>query len=169
MALFIERGYDDVTVADIASRAGLTKRTFFNHFADKREVIFGQSDEFEARIIDALATADPELSPLEATVWAYGHGIAMIADYPELVRARGRLVASSRELQERDLMKMASLTAKAAGVLVQRGAPERQALFAAQAGASIFIAAVAAWAAEPERGIEPALQDALAELQAAVV
>jgi AcrR family transcriptional regulator len=45
--LYVERGFDDTTVADIAERAGLTERTFFRHFADKREVLFAGQDEFQ--------------------------------------------------------------------------------------------------------------------------
>jgi AcrR family transcriptional regulator len=168
MALFIERGYDAVTVADIAQRAGLTKRTFFNHFADKREVIFAAADEFEASIVETLTHADPGLDPLAAVVQAYTQGAAMIVDYPELVRAREALVASSQELQERDLMKMASLTAKIAAVLLDRGISPRDAQFVAQAGASIFTTAIAAWAADPARGLEQAMQEALSGLRAAV-
>jgi AcrR family transcriptional regulator len=168
IALFIERGYDAVTVADIAQRAGLTKRTFFNHFPDKREVIFAAADEFEASIVGALAEADPGPDPLAAVVRAYTRGAAMIVDYPELVRGREELVASSQELQERDLMKMASLTAKIATTLLDRGLSPRQALFVAQAGASIFTTAIEDWAADPAHGLERAMQEALSGFRAAV-
>jgi hypothetical protein len=40
LALYGERGFENTTVAEIAARAGLTERTFFRHFADKREVLF---------------------------------------------------------------------------------------------------------------------------------
>ncbi|MGH2886608.1 MAG: TetR/AcrR family transcriptional regulator [Solirubrobacteraceae bacterium] len=168
MTLFIERGYDEVTVADIAQRAGLTKRTFFNHFADKREVIFAFAGEFEARIVGALAGTDPGLDPLAAVARAYTQGAAMIVEYPELVRAREALVASSQELQERDQMKMASLTAKVAAVLVDRGVSPREAMFVAQAGASIFTTAIADWAADPALGLEQVMQGALNDFRAAV-
>ena len=69
MTLFIERGYDEVTVADIAERAGLTKRSFFNHFADKREATFASADALKESVLAALANADSDLDPLEAAVW----------------------------------------------------------------------------------------------------
>jgi hypothetical protein len=115
-----------------------------------------------------LADADSELDDLDATVWAYAQGAAMMVDYPELVRAREALVGSSQELQERDLMKMASLTAKAADVLIDRGVERRKAVFVAQAGASIFTSAIAEWAANPEGGLERAMQNALQGFRAAV-
>ena len=57
IALFDEQGYDATTVAEIAERAGLTKRTFFRYFADKREVLFGGSEELERRWVEAVAAA----------------------------------------------------------------------------------------------------------------
>src|SRR5215469_8669531 len=71
MTLFFERGYDEVTVADIAERAGLTKRSFFNHFAYKREVVFAGGDALQEGVLAALAEADSDLSPLDAAVRAF--------------------------------------------------------------------------------------------------
>ena len=76
MALFIERGYDEVTVADIAERAGLTKRSFFNHFADKREVMFASADALQARVLAALTEADRDLGPLDTAVYAFARAAA---------------------------------------------------------------------------------------------
>src|SRR2546421_13101299 len=111
MALFIERGYDEVTVADIAERAGLTGRTFFNHSADKREVVFASADALQASVLGALAETDRDLDPLDATVRAFTRASAAIEDYPELARARRALIDSSPELRERELLKMAQLAA----------------------------------------------------------
>src|SRR5690348_12225787 len=66
LSLFEEQGYDDTTVAEIAERAGLTKRTFFRYFADKREVLFGGSEELERRWVAAVAEAPADASPLAA-------------------------------------------------------------------------------------------------------
>src|SRR6202012_6277244 len=64
--LFAERGYDQTTVADIAARAGLTERTFFRHFADKREVLFSGQEQFRDRFVTAVAAAPPAATPVEA-------------------------------------------------------------------------------------------------------
>ena len=66
LALYSERGFDQTTAAQIAARAGLTERTFFRHFADKREVLFGGSALLQERIVAGVAEAPPEDGPLDA-------------------------------------------------------------------------------------------------------
>src|SRR3954463_8745427 len=83
MGLFRERGYADVTVAEIADRAGLTKRTFFNHFADKREVFFDNGQQFERSVLAHLAESDPALPPIDAAVLAFTRGGQELAPYYE--------------------------------------------------------------------------------------
>ena len=167
MTLFGERGYDEVTVADIAARAGLTKRSFFNHFTDKREVVFAGLDGFQAMVLDVLAGADPGLDPLDAAVAALTQaGEAMTAGYPEFARARQDLIGSSPELRERDLMKTAAITAAVADALARRGAADREAAFAAQAAAMVFTAAVDEWSRQPELGLSATIAEALRDLRA---
>jgi AcrR family transcriptional regulator len=168
MALFIERGYDDVTVADIAERAGLTGRSFFNHFADKREVVFASADVLQASVLDALAEADSDLDPLDAAVRAFTHASAAIEDHPERARARRALIDSSPELRERDLLKMAQMAAAVADTLTRRGVPQRDAIFVSQAATAVFTTAVAEWAHEPGHGLAASIQDALAGLRTAL-
>jgi AcrR family transcriptional regulator len=168
MTLFFERGYDQVTVADIAEHAGLTKRSFFNHFTEKREVVFANVDGLQASVLAALAETDSDLAPLDAAVRAFTRAVAPMADYPELARARRALIDSSPELRERDLMKMATMTAAVADALVRRGVPRRNAIFAAQAATTVITTAVDEWAREPERGLAAAIQGALDDLRAAL-
>jgi AcrR family transcriptional regulator len=166
MTLFIERGYDEVTVADIAERAGLTKRSFFNHFADKREVMFASADALQASVLAALAEEASDLDPLHAAVQAFTRAAAPIADYPEIARARRALIDSSQELRERDLMKMASMTEAVAEALARRGTPRRDAILISQAATTVFTTGVDEWAREPEHGLAAAIQDALSDLRA---
>ena len=165
MTLFIERGYDEVTVADIAERAGLTKRSFFNHFADKREAVFASVDALQESVLAALAEADPALGPLDAAVWAFARAAAPVEDYPDLARARQALIDSCPELQERDFMKKASMASAVAAALECRGVPGRSATFAAQAAISVFTTALDDWVHEPERGLAPSIQSALDDLR----
>src|ERR1700678_1861551 len=70
LVLFSERGFDQTTAAEIAARAGVTERTFFRHFADKREVLFGGHPILRERIVSGVAAAPTEAGPLDAV--AYG-------------------------------------------------------------------------------------------------
>jgi AcrR family transcriptional regulator len=168
MTLFIERGYDEVTVADIAARAGLTKRSFFNHFADKREVMFASADALQESVLAALAGAGSDLDPLDAAVRAFTQAAAPMADYPELARARRALIDSSPELRERDLLKMASMTSAVADALARQGVPRRDATFVSQAATTVFTTAIDEWATDPGQGLAPSIQSALRDLRTAL-
>jgi AcrR family transcriptional regulator len=168
MTLFIERGYDDVTVADIAERAGLTKRSFFNHFADKREVVFASNDTLRERVLAALASAPRDLDPLDAAVWAFTRAAAPMEDYAELARARRAMIDSSSELKERELTKLASMSAEVADALVDRGVAQRKAMFAANAATTVFTTAVEDWAYKPEGGLATSIQCSLADFTSAL-
>lgn len=167
MELFIERGYDDVAVADIVERAGLGRRSFYNHFVDKREVAFAAADDFQAAVLAALAEADLAPGPLNAVIDAYARAAEdAIAPFPQLVQARKRLLDSSQELRERDLVKTAALNAAVAAALEERGLSARAAGFAAQAGVMAFTAGVEDWAREPERGLTACIRAARQSLRA---
>src|SRR3954470_8587703 len=70
LELYLERGFDDVTVAEITERAGLTRRTFSRYFADKRDVLFAGSDQLPSALAAAVRGADPGLGPFEALLVA---------------------------------------------------------------------------------------------------
>src|SRR5579875_4124931 len=65
LELFVERGYDATTVAEIAERAGLTKSTFFRHFSDKREVLFGGQDRMTELFVGAARDAPPDATVVD--------------------------------------------------------------------------------------------------------
>jgi len=168
MALFRERGYAEVTVAEIAERAGLTKRTFFNHFADKREVLFAGSKIFEATVLDHLAEVDGDVDAVNAAVVALTRTALPLAGYGELGKARQDIIASSPELRERDLIKMTSLAAAIAEALRKRGVPERTATFAAQSAVAVFTTAFADWVTNSGTDLETLMRQALADLREAI-
>ncbi|MBS2538496.1 TetR/AcrR family transcriptional regulator [Catenulispora sp. NF23] len=166
--LFAERGYADVTVTEIAERAGLTKRSFFNHFADKREVLFAGAQGFEADILGYLAETDADAEPIDAAIAALTRGGLDLTPYREPARIRRGLIASSTELQERNLIKMASLTAAIAEALGERRVPARTAAFAAQAAVAAFDAAYDDWAADATADFSALMRQALSDLRHAV-
>jgi len=140
MELFRERGYEHTTVEEIAARAGLTERTFFRYFADKREVLFSGSNELEAMIVDRIGSASEEDGPLEAVAAALEAAGAELQERRDIdyVRARHALVLEHAELQERELIKLAALAAAAAKALHARGVSEPAASLAAEAGIAAF-------------------------------
>jgi len=168
MDLFQERGYADVTVAEIADRAGLTKRTFFNHFADKREVFFANAQSFEENVLACLADADPALDAIGAAVDALTRAGRELAPYYEFAKGRLAVLAVTPELRERDLIKSARLTAAMTEALGRRGVAERTAAFAAQAALAVFTVAAADWIADPAADLPALMQRALSQLREAV-
>jgi AcrR family transcriptional regulator len=150
MELFQERGYERTTVEDIAARAGLTERTFFRYFADKREVLFSGSKELEKAIVDRIESAPPEASPLDAVTAAFEAAGAELQARRDLkfVRARYALVKQHAEILERELIKLASLAVAVTKALHARGVPEPAASLAAEAGIAIFKIGFQRWVSE---------------------
>jgi len=150
MELFQERGYIGTTVDDIAARAGLTERTFFRYFADKREVLFSGSKDLEKSIVDGIEGAPREASPLEAVVAAFEAAGAELQDRRDIrfVRARYALVTNHAEVQERELIKLASLALAATKALHARGVPEPAASLAAEVGIAVFKIGFERWVNE---------------------
>ncbi len=179
MSLFLERGYAEVTVAEIAERAGLTKRTFFNHFADKREVLFAGAEALKASVVGYLAETGDDLDPIEAAIVALARGMdaatlaltargISLSDASDFARGRQKLIASSPELRERDLIKLAALASAIAGGLRERRVPTRTAIFAAQAAVAVFTTAWDDWVDGGSADLYDLMQRSLADLRQAV-
>ena len=147
LELFGERGFEQTTVAEIAGQAGLTERTFFRHFADKREVLFGSSQFLRDLLVERTATAPDGAAPIEAI--AVGLGAVAETLFPperrDYARRRQTLVVTNPELQERELIKFDSLVAALAGTLRQRGVGEPAATLAGEAGITVFKVAFERW------------------------
>jgi len=142
--LYTERGYDQTTVAEIAARAGLTERTFFRHFADKREVLFDGGDRFRATLVEPVVAAPPTATTLEA-VTAGIEAAGSVLPALELVRRRQALILANPELQERELIKLASLTTSLGEALRRRGVPDMGADLAAETGVAVLRVAMTRW------------------------
>jgi AcrR family transcriptional regulator len=168
LALFTEHGYEATTVAQIADRAGLTKSTFFRHFADKREVLFGGQDLLSGLFADAIRAAPPAASTadcLDASLQAAA--AAFTPDRHDLAPQRQAVIAAHSELQERQLLKRARLASAMAEALCARGADDTTARLAAQVGVLAFSTAYARWAApENQQPFTEIAHAALRDLQA---
>jgi len=149
MALYAEQGFEQTTVAEIAARAGLTERTFFRHFADKREVLFYGMEMMRDLLVRAVADAPASATAMDAVGAAFQAAGSMLQENPERVRLRDAIVSANAELRERELIKLAAFAAAVAGALRDRGIPEPTASLAADTGVAVFKVAFARWASEP--------------------
>ncbi|MER6626641.1 TetR family transcriptional regulator [Streptomyces sp. NPDC000987] len=150
MELYNDKGFDATTVAEIAARAGVTERTFYRHFADKREVLF-QPNALADVLAKATATAAGPLAPLEVIAHALTEAAPVFEDRAELIRQRQAVIAANPELQERELAKLASLVATLTHALRERGLEPTTAALAAEIGIAAFKVAFERWIDGPDR------------------
>ena len=147
--LFRDRGYEQTTVADIAKRAQLTERTFFRHYSDKREVLFGGAAILQDEVMRALDGSPPDLPTIEAVRIAVEAASCLMRGRREFARERQRIVAAHADLQERELIKRATLTAALAHALQRRGVVEPTASLAADMGMAVFYVGFGRWLDDP--------------------
>ncbi|NEB73710.1 TetR family transcriptional regulator [Streptomyces sp. SID14478] len=155
MELFVERGYESATAAEIAQRAGLAKSTFFRHFADKREVLFGGQEVLNTLIADGIAGAPATATPIEALGAALqAASVAFGPERREWVRTRQDIVAGHSDLRERELLKRAALVEVMTRALRARGVPDPAASLVSEIGSIAFRNALERWiapsAAQPD-------------------
>ncbi len=150
MALYAERGFDQTTVTEIAERAGLTERTFFRYYADKREVLFGGAALLQELMVNAVASAPEGTSPIDAVTFALDAAADLLKHRPDYAKRRYDIIVASAELRERELIKLANLGLALAGALRARGVPEPAASLTAEAGITVFKVSFDAWVTGPK-------------------
>jgi AcrR family transcriptional regulator len=165
LELYSERGFDETTVAEIAERAGLTERTFFRHFADKREAMF--SGEFRDLLMKTLVNAPPSTPPLEAVVAAFEATGEVLERRGDRTRKRQALIAANPALKERELMKFATLATDMTEALAGRGVDPTTARLAVEAGTAIYRTAFDRWITKGNRrDFSELIRESLDELKA---
>jgi AcrR family transcriptional regulator len=165
--LYAERGFEQTTVAEIARRAGLTERTFFRHFADKREVLFAGASDLQELMVSAVLDAPDSAAPMDAVVVGLQAGGEVLGERRDYSRQRQAVIAASAELRERELIKLASLAAALADALRRRGVTEPRASLTAEAGIAVFRIAFERWVEEGnDRDVVALIRDSLDELRA---
>lgn len=164
--LYSKRGFQQTTVAEIAERAGLTERTFFRHFADKREVLFSGAAVLVERIVGTLDTAPRSLAAIDAVGLAVEAGAALFDDRLDLARKRRAVIVANAELQERERIKLASLASALAEGLQRRGVGAPAAGLAAEMGVAVFRIAFDRWTdAANRRTLSEIIKESLRELK----
>jgi AcrR family transcriptional regulator len=152
LELFASRGFEQTTATEIAQSVGLTERTFFRHFSDKREVLFHGQQVFVQAFLDGVQSAPASASPIEVVAAALRSAATFFPDErrPQS-RMRQAVIDQNSALQERELQKLASLAGTLADALRARGVDELAAALAAQSGVTVFAIAFAQWIREGEQ------------------
>jgi AcrR family transcriptional regulator len=166
MDLYVSRGFEKTTAADIAEAVGLTERTFFRHFTDKREVLFDGQEVLEEAFLEGVAVAPPDASPLEVIASALSAAATFFPDERRIYSSRRQLVISGNPgLQERELLKLAGIAGSVAAALRARGVTEPTATLAAESGVTVFGVTFGNWiAAGEERSFLAIGREVLSEL-----
>jgi AcrR family transcriptional regulator len=151
MELYRERGFDQTTVAEIASRADLTERTFFRYFADKREVLFGSAGALRDLLAAGVTNAPADAAPMDAVAAAIEATSPTFEERRAFARQRQALIEAHADLRERELIKLASLAEVMADALRRRGVADSAARLAAETGITIFKIAFEHWVNEAGR------------------
>lgn len=166
LSLYAERGFDQTTVAEIAERAGLTERTFFRHFADKREVLFGGQDQLLGVMTEAVAAQPDSDKPLDVVSAALQSAAEALEDRRPRSRIRQQVINSHPGLRERELIKLTALADGLAEALVRRGVQDRIARLSAEAGVAVFKVAFEQWIERDDHDLAHYVRAGIDELKA---
>jgi AcrR family transcriptional regulator len=164
LELYAERGFDRTTAADIAALAGVTERTYFRHFPDKREVLFDGEAVLRAALVDAVSNAPAGLPPLPTLMAAFLSVAPMFEQDRAAKELRHRIVSVTPELQERESMKLTHLTEAITEALERRATPPGPASLAAACGTAVLTRARLQWLEGSPRDYAALLTDAFTEL-----
>ena len=165
LELFGTRGYDAVSAAEIAARAGVTERTFFRHFPSKREVLFDGEAVLRDALIEAIAEIPVDTAPLTALLRSFHAITPLLEANRSFAEPRQQIVERTPALAERELAKIAALTGTLAQTLRKRGVNDPAAIVAAHAAMGVFVQATVAWLADHEPGLDTHLSRATAALK----
>jgi AcrR family transcriptional regulator len=166
LELFSTRGYEQTTATEIAQSVGLTERTFFRHFSDKREVLFYGQDRFVQAFLDGVDSAPPGASAIEIVACALQSAACLFPNERRPhSRTRQSVIEQNPALRERESHKLAGLATTVAEALRARGVDEPAATLAAESGVTVFGIAFAKWIREGEqRSLADIAADVLGEL-----
>lgn len=166
MELYQERGFDQTTIAEITTRAGVNERTFFRHFPDKREVLFDGEADLRAALTQAIAEAPERLEPFKILLSAFRECARNLENNRPFAEPRWKVIAATPALRERELAKHAWLTDAVAEALRQRGVGAGPAGLAARTGWAAYQHAVQAWIDDPAQSLDARLSQAFDDLRA---
>jgi AcrR family transcriptional regulator len=165
LELYADGGFEQTTVADLAERAGVTERTFFRHFTDKREVLFDGSDALQRAVLDAIAAAPPGRAPIDVVAGAFVTAAPFLEAKGEFAGRRAKAISTNPSLRERESLKMITLAAAAADALRVRGVGDPDAALAAEAGVTVFRLGFEKWVSGSSGGLGACIEETLHALK----
>lgn len=164
--LFVEQGYEQTTVTQIADQAGLNRATFFRHFDDKREVLFGEQDRLAGLLADGVRAASGDAQIFDCLQAAFAAvDRVMTPQQRDKAAQRVQVMKASTEVRERGLLKQARIAEAIAAALRDRGADQITARLGAQIGLLAFSLAVERWINTKDQPFALCAAGVLRELQ----
>jgi AcrR family transcriptional regulator len=155
LSLFAEQGYDATTVAQISERAGLTRSTFFRHFADKREILTAGQKVLSQLLTEGIDTAPPDATPMTAVAAGLERASAEMTSFNrELGPLLHAAIEANEELRDRQALKSIGMATAMVDALKRRNVPEPTAQVAAELGVLAFRLGYTRWA-DPTRDEDP--------------
>jgi AcrR family transcriptional regulator len=117
--LFVERGFDAVTVAEVAREADVSEGTVFNYFPTKEDLFYSGMELFEGRLIEAVRDRPRGESVLAAFRRVVLDGIPRLAgdETVDLIATAARIIGSSRSLRARERELVARYTEELAALI----------------------------------------------------
>lgn len=164
MSLFEEQGYQATTVPQIVERAGLTTRTFFRHFADKRDVLFLREKEFPQVVGASLVAAPQTTQPLDLVRLGLRTAALELEPLRRPIARRRRIIRHEAQLRERELLQYDRLSNAVRAALLERRTGPREALLFGRLSALVFELSLDAWLDDPSRRLADVVEATCAEL-----
>jgi AcrR family transcriptional regulator len=165
LELYGERGFEQTTVAEIAERAGLTERTFFRHYADKREVLFGGGGPLKELLVRTVAEAPDSATAIDASAAGLEALGGVFEERLEFARRRHHVIVANAELRERELIKLATWAEALADALRERGVADPARRLTAEVAIAVFRVAFERWVGETNRrSLRDLIRESLDEL-----
>ena len=153
LSLFWEQGFDSTTAAQIADRAGVTERTFFRYFPDKREALFDGAKVLEAALRAGISAAPRDFGALDTLLWSFRSVVPLLEGNRPFAKPRHEIIRRTPALAERELTKTAALADALAEGLTDRGIPASDAALAAKVGMVVLVEATVSWLEDEGEGL----------------
>ena len=168
MRLFLEKGYEDTTIEDIAEAVEISPSTFFNYFPSKEDVVF--EDELDPLVLAAFDAQPEATHPVRRLRMAMRTVFGQLTPEQErMMRARMQLLATTPELRGAMLSQFASIVDQIAHLFGPRMGRQRDS-FAVHniAGAvlGVLLAAMLEIIDNPKTDMLEVTDEALAHLEA---